>query len=56
MQTVREIEQALYDLAPKDGMMHGDNVGHLVGDPEEVVKRALVALDITESVVDEAVA
>lgn len=56
MQTVREIEQALYDLAPKDGMMNGDNVGHLVGDPEEEVKHALIALDITESVVDEAAA
>ena len=55
MQTVREIEQALYDLAPKDGAMHGDNVGHLVGDPEREVKHALVALDITEAVVDEAI-
>ena len=56
MQTVREIEQVLYDLAPKDGAMHGDNVGHLVGDPEREVKHALVALDITEAVVDVAIA
>lgn len=56
MQTVREIEQALYRLAPKDGAMHGDNVGHLVGDPEREVQHVLVALDVTEGVVDEAIA
>lgn len=56
MQTVREIEQALYRLAPKDGAMHGDNVGHLVGDPEREVQHVLVALDVTEAVVDEAIA
>ena len=55
MQTVHDIEQALYDLAPKDGAMHGDSVGHLVGDPEREVERVLVALDITEAVVDEAI-
>jgi dinuclear metal center YbgI/SA1388 family protein len=31
-------------------------VGHLVGDPEREVERVLVALDITEAVVDEAIA
>ena len=56
MPTVREVEQALYALAPKDGAMPGDNVGHLVGDPEQEVRHALVALDITEAVVDEAIA
>lgn len=56
MQTVREVEKALYQLAPKDGAMPGDNVGHLVGDPEREVTHALVALDITEAVVDEAIA
>lgn len=54
MPTVREIEQALYDWAPKASAMDWDNVGHLLGDSEQPVSRVLVALDITESVVDEA--
>ena len=54
MQTVHDIEQALYAMAPKEGAMAGDNVGHLIGDPTGAVRRVLVALDITEAVVDEA--
>ena len=34
MPTVREIEEALFTMAPKAGAMEWDNVGHLVGDPE----------------------
>ena len=56
MPTVREIEQALYELAPKAGAMDWDNVGQLLGDPEAEVSRVLVALDITETVADEAIA
>ena len=55
MPTVREIEQALFDLAPKDGAMVWDNVGQLLGDPEQAVEKVLVALDITERVADEAI-
>lgn len=50
MPTVREIEQALFRLAPKEGAMDWDNVGQLLGDPEAEVRRVLVALDITEAV------
>lgn len=56
MPTVREIEQRLFDLAPREGAMAWDNVGQLLGDPERQVSRVLVALDITEDVADEAVA
>lgn len=56
MPTVREIEQALFRLAPKEGAMDWDNVGQLLGDPEAEVRRVLVALDITEAVADEAIA
>ena len=56
MPTVREIEEALFTLAPKAGAMEWDNVGHLVGDPEAPVSRVLVALDITQAVAEEAVA
>ena len=56
MPKVWEIEQALYDLAPREGAMEWDNVGHLLGDPDQNVERVCVALDITEAVADEAIA
>lgn len=37
MPTVREIEQALFRLAPKEGAMDWDNVGQLLGDPDREV-------------------
>lgn len=55
MPTVHEIEQALFLLAPKETAMSWDNVGHLLGDPEAEISRVLVALDITESVANEAI-
>ena len=56
MPTVREIEQVLFALAPGEAAMEWDNVGHLLGDPDQAVERVLVALDITEGVADEAIA
>ncbi|MBR5471290.1 MAG: Nif3-like dinuclear metal center hexameric protein [Oscillibacter sp.] len=56
MPTVREIEQRLFDIAPKALAFPWDNVGQLLGDPEQEVERVLVALDITEAVADEAIA
>ena len=56
MPTVREIEQALFELAPGEAAMEWDNVGHLLGDADQAVERVLVALDITEGVADEAIA
>ena len=55
MPTVKEIEQRLFDLSPKDLAFPWDNVGQLLGDPEQNVSRILVALDITEAVADEAI-
>lgn len=55
MITVRDVEQALFDWAPKELAAGWDNVGHLVGDPDAEVKKVLIALDITEKVVNEAV-
>ena len=54
MRTVREIEQALYELAPKELAFPWDNVGQLLGDPNQNIEKILVALDITEAVADEA--
>lgn len=56
MPSAGEIEARLFDLAPGEGAMEWDNVGLLVGDPERLVERVLVALDITEAVADEAIA
>ena len=55
MATVCEVEQSLFAWAPRESAMDWDNVGHLVGDPEREVGRILVALDITERVVQEAI-
>ena len=55
MATVCEVEQSLFAWAPRESAMDWDNVGHLVGDPEREVERILVALDITERVVQEAI-
>lgn len=55
MPTVGQIEDSLFALAPKDGAMDWDNVGLLVGDPQEQVGTVLTALDVTEPVVDEAI-
>ena len=55
MATVHEIEQSLFSWAPRALAAEWDNVGHLVGKPEQEVGRAVIALDITERVVQEAV-
>ena len=56
MPTTKEIEQFLFSAAPKELAMSWDNVGLLVGQTEQEVARVLVALDITEEVVEEAYA
>ena len=55
MKTVRNIEEYLYAWAPRDLAESWDNVGLLVGDPDSEVRRILVALDVTEWVVQEAI-
>ena len=55
MSTVRDIEKALFDWAPQELAASWDNVGHLVGEPDAEAKKVLVALDITETVVQEAI-
>ena len=55
MTTAHDIERSLYDWAPRELAMPWDNVGLLVGDPAQEVRRVLVALDITQGVAEEAV-
>ena len=54
MPTLRDIEKAVYELAPRELAMEGDNVGLLIGRPDREVTKILVALDVTEAVAEEA--
>ncbi len=52
--TVRQIAEALEAWAPPGSAQSYDNVGLQVGDPERPVRRALLALDLTPAVLEEA--
>lgn len=54
MTTVRAIFDLLKEKAPVEKKMDFDNVGLLVGRAESAVRRVLVALDITDRVIEEA--
>lgn len=56
MPNVSEILEYLWEVAPKEGAEHWDNVGHLVGRGEAPVSKVLVTLDITKAVIEEAAA
>lgn len=55
MANVKEIVTYFTSLIPPEMKMDFDNVGLLVGINETHVKKALVALDITDEVIDEAI-
>lgn len=55
MVRVKDILSKLENVAPYELAEHWDNVGLLVGDPEQEVTGALCALDITLDVVEEAI-
>ncbi len=55
MTTVKDIHDYIDSFAPFDTAESYDNVGILVGDPGQKVKKAVLSLDITKDVVDEAV-
>src|SRR3954470_4277304 len=52
---IKEITDFLETIAPLDYQESYDNSGLIVGDKEATVKRALITLDATEAVVDEAI-
>ncbi|MEM9077935.1 MAG: Nif3-like dinuclear metal center hexameric protein [Bacteroidota bacterium] len=52
---IKEVAQVLEDLAPLAHAEDFDNVGLLVGNPEDEVNGILVTLDTLENVVDEAI-
>ena len=53
--TVKDITDILEELAPLNHAEDFDNVGLLVGQPEQIVKGILVTLDTLENVVEEAI-
>lgn len=54
MTTVNDINRFIDEFAPYETHMEFDNAGFLVGDGEKQVKKVLIALDITQDVVNEA--
>lgn len=54
MVQVKDVLHCLEQAAPYELAEHWDNVGLLVGDPEAKIEGVLCALDITETVVEEA--
>ncbi len=52
---LRELTDHLESLAPLDYQESYDNAGLLVGRPDQEITRALISLDCTEAVVDEAI-
>lgn len=55
MTTVNDIFENLNELAPVSLKMDFDNVGLLVGNKSNEVKKCLIALDITDDVIEEAI-
>lgn len=53
--TVQNVYDAINAVADFSTQMDFDNAGLLVGDPSAAVTGALVALDVTDSIIDEAV-
>ena len=52
---VSEIIGFVTDIAPLHWQESYDNSGLLIGDPDAMVDKALLTLDVTEKVVDEAI-
>lgn len=52
---IKEITDYLESIAPVQYQESYDNAGLIIGDPEKEVNRALVCLDSTEAVIDEAI-
>ena len=55
MTKVQDIFETLCQMAPLELQMDFDNSGFLLGHGDEPVNKALLALDVTEDVIDEAI-
>ena len=56
MNTVKDIFEKLCEIAPLDLQLEYDNSGFLLGRADAPVRKALLSLDVTTEVVDEAAA
>jgi dinuclear metal center YbgI/SA1388 family protein len=54
--TVGDVMRVFEEFAPSSLSESYDNVGILVGDAAQIINRCLISIDITEEVVDEAIA
>lgn len=52
---ISELLQVLHESAPLSLQESYDNSGLLIGDPDKLVERVLLSLDVTEAVLDEAI-
>jgi dinuclear metal center YbgI/SA1388 family protein len=53
---ISQLIQVLEDWAPRWAALKSDNVGLQIGDPQRRVTKVLIALEITPSIIDEALA
>jgi len=53
--TIKELTSCLEDFAPLSMQESYDNAGLLIGDPNQQINSALITLDVTEEVIDEAI-
>lgn len=53
--TIREIISYLESVAPPAYQESYDNAGLIIGDPDAIITSALITLDVTEEVIDEAI-
>ncbi|MCD8238559.1 MAG: Nif3-like dinuclear metal center hexameric protein [Clostridiales bacterium] len=55
MPKIKDIISAMEEVAPKRAALEWDNPGLMTGDPEAEVKKAVVALDVEDEVITEAI-
>lgn len=55
MITVQQIIDAIEEVAPLHLQESYDNAGLIIGDPKQNVSQALITLDVTEEIIDEAI-
>lgn len=55
MTTIKQIYDFLNNFAPFENSLSFDNTGLLIGNPEIEIKKAILSLDITSKVINEAV-
>ena len=55
MECINDIIKAIEEFAPKSYQESYDNSGLIVGDPSKKISKALITLDCTEEVIDEAI-